>query len=138
VAVRFFVYATLLEGEPGHTPLIGHTPTPVQTAAGYTIVEIGPLAGLVEEGTANVVGELYELEREPFMNVTGQASHAGLFQLKPVRLDDGSTAESLFLSVDQARGKRRIKGGDWRARFGNGPGGLSAGPLVSWARTRNR
>jgi gamma-glutamylcyclotransferase (GGCT)/AIG2-like uncharacterized protein YtfP len=138
VSVRFFVYATLLSGEPGHTPLIGQTPTPAKTAEGYTIVEIGPLAGLVEEGGASVVGELYELEREPFMNVTGQASYAGLFQLKPVRLDDGTTAEALFLSTDQARGKRRIKGGDWRARFGGGPGGLAAGPLVSWARTRNR
>lgn len=138
MAVRFFVYATLLEGEPGHTPLMGHAPTAAKTAAGYTIVEIGPLAGLVEEGSATVLGEIYDLEREAFINVTGQASHAGLFQLMPVRLDDGTTAEALFLSVDQARGKRRIKGGDWRARFGNGPGGLAAGPLVSWARSRNR
>ncbi|MBL8740548.1 MAG: gamma-glutamylcyclotransferase [Myxococcales bacterium] len=138
MAVRFFVYATLLQGEPGHTPLMGHVPTPAKTTTGYSIVEIGPLAGLVEEGTGVVSGEVYDLEREPFMNVTGQASHAGLFQLRPVRLDDGTTAEALFLSPDQARGKRRIKGGDWRARFGGGPGGLAAGPLVSWARSRNR
>jgi len=138
VFVRFFVYATLLQGEPGHTPLIGHEPTVARTKAGYTIVEIGPLAGLVEEGSGIVIGELYDLEGDAFMNVTGQASYAGLFQLRPVQLDDGSSAEALFLSTDQARGKRRIKGGDWRARFGAGPGGLAAGPLVNWARNRNR
>lgn len=136
VTVRVFVYGTQLRGEPHHGALAQLEAKPGKTAEGYSLVELGPLAALVEEGRGVVVGELYDLDRDALMALTRDHAHAGLFLLGPVRLDDGTSAETLLLSVDRARGKRRIKGGDWRLRFGGGPGGLPAGPLVSWARRR--
>ena len=137
MATRLFVYGALLSGEPGHAALEGLAPTAIKTAVGYSLVEAGPLAALVEEGDGAVVGEVYELEREAFMRVTRQEAHAGLFDLATVRLEDGSTAQTFLLAVDRARGKRRIKGGDWRARFGGAPGGVRAGPFVTWSRGRS-
>lgn len=138
MAIRLFVYGALLTGEPGHAVLDGIAASAIKTATGYSLVEAGPLAALVEEGEGVVAGEVYELERDAFMRVTRQEAHAGLFELSPVRLEDGTTAQTFLLPVDRARGKRRIKGGDWRARFGGSHGGVRAGPFVTWSRGRAR
>ncbi|MFO0555888.1 MAG: gamma-glutamylcyclotransferase family protein [Polyangiaceae bacterium] len=123
-SARFFVYGTARHGEPNHAALVAAGARPVKsagevsrTAAGYSLVEVGPFAALVEEGAGVVVGEVYELARAGFFPLLRALDPRGIFQLGRVRLEDGTTVESLVLAVDQARGKRRIRGGDWRARF---------------------
>lgn len=137
---RVFVYGTMLGGEPNHADLDGAPCLgPRRTRAGYALVELAAIAGLVEEGSGSVGGELYEVEPATLMKLARQARHPGLFQLRPVDLEDGTRAESLLLEPAQARGKRRVRGGDWRGRFArHAPGALhEAGALVTWARKRH-
>jgi len=137
---RLFVYGSQLPGERDAEQLAGAVQVgAVRTAQGYSLVEVGPLAGLIEEGSGIVVGELYTIGQGLMRTLDRQAPHPGLFHRKAVRLEDGSVAEAFFLFADQVRGKRRIRGGDWRGRFQvRRPGELhEAGPLVSWARGRH-
>jgi gamma-glutamylcyclotransferase (GGCT)/AIG2-like uncharacterized protein YtfP len=139
--MRFFVYGTMMVGEPHHATLLGAVPMgELRTTTGYSLVELGALAALVGEGAGSVVGELYDLDPDAVRSVMKQSEHPGLFHLGAVRLADGSSAESFLLLPDQVRGKRRVKDGDWRARFGGRKAGeLSpAGPFVRWSRTRPR
>lgn len=140
--MRFFVYATMMEGEPHHATLLGAKPLAnARTTTGYSLVELGALGALVEGGAGSVAGEIYELDPEAVRSVMRQPDHPGLFSLATVKLADGSSAEAFVLHPDQVRGKRRVKEGDWKARFGGRkPGELSptAGPFVRWSRTRQR
>lgn len=139
--LRLFVYGTMLPGERDAAQLAGAVALgPARTAEGYGLVEVGPLAGLVEGGAGSVIGELFNVDQAQMRALDRQPQHPNLFHRKPVRLDDGTTAEAFLLFADQVRGKRRIRGGDWRGRFQiRRPGELhEAGPLVSWARDRHR
>jgi len=141
LSTRFFVYGTMLSGEPRHDRLAGaELVGPLRTANGYSLVELVGVAALIEGGEGSVTGELYAVGGELFQALVRQPDHPALFQLRPVRLADGTSAESFFLDADQVRGKRRVRDGDWKARFGRAkPGALHpAGPLVTWARDRHR
>jgi gamma-glutamylcyclotransferase (GGCT)/AIG2-like uncharacterized protein YtfP len=136
---RLFVYGTLLEGEPDHGLLGGSRSLgPVATAAGYRLVELGPLAGMLEGGDELVHGELYEVVYDTLAACDKLRDHPRLFHRKTVKLADGSAAESYLMHPDQVRGRRRVRGGDWRSRFGaRRAGELSEpGPFVSWTRAR--
>lgn len=130
--VRLFVYGTALTGEPDHQHLIAARATLIgvsQTAPGYSLVEIGPLAALVEEGNGTVTGEVFELDRQRLFNLLRGLDPHGIYQVRSVRLSDGTTVDTFILPVDQARGKRRIKNGDWRARFAAAPQPFRRGPM---------
>lgn len=136
--IRFFVYGTMLSGEPHHDRLGGASCSGVaRTRPSYSLVEMNALAALVPGGTESVVGEVYALTPEQLREIGAQRHHPGLYRVGPVGLEDGTTAEAYLLEPDQVRGKRKIQGGDWRARFAarNKP---DAGPFVRWARTRPR
>lgn len=136
--IRFFVYGTMLSGEPHHDRLRGAALVgPAKTRATYSLVEMNALAALVAGGTESVVGEVYTLLPEQLRELGAQRHHPGLYRVGPVALDDGSTAEAYLLDPDQVRGKRKIQGGDWRARFAarNKP---EPTPFARWLRTRPR
>ena len=136
--IRFFVYASMLSGEPHHAELAGAKPSgTLRTAAGYALVELPTMAGLVRSREGSVAGEVYELERKVFLEVMKQARHPGLFQLMRIKLEDGTEVETLALTEDQARGKRRIANGDYRARFAPRGAAVEVAPFVRWARTRS-
>ncbi len=81
-----------------------------------------------------MLGEVYRIEGPILAKLLGD--RPALYRLTPVRLEDGSSAESLVLEASQARGKRRIRSGDWRGRLG-APPAKPASPLVQWARGRH-
>ena len=135
--MRFFVYSSMLSGEPHHAELAGAKPVAsLRTEAGYALVELPTMAGLVRSRDGSVLGEVYELERKVFLEIMKQARHPGLFQLARVKLEDGTEAETLTLSEDQARGKRRIAQGDYKARFAPRAAAGEVAPFVRWARGR--
>lgn len=137
--LRFFVYGSHLSGEPDHGKLAGaELVGPARTEPGYTLVELGALAGLVAEGSGAVVGEVYAAPHEVLSRLA--AEHPGLFRLEAVRLEGGASAHAFVLGADQVRGKRRVAGGDWRGRFGARPSGVErpGGALVHWAKARHR
>ncbi|MBI4956621.1 MAG: gamma-glutamylcyclotransferase [Myxococcales bacterium] len=135
---RIFIYGTELPGEPDHALLAGAVLLgPARTAPGYALVELVGFAGLVAEGQGEVTGELWEMPYETLRGLDVRREVGRLFQRRHVRLADGSDAEAYVLETDQVRGKRRVRGGDWRARFApQRPGELhEAGPFVRWARS---
>ena len=137
VRFRLFVYATLLEGEPEHDWLeTAISLGPVRTASGYALVELGALGGLIETGDGSVVGELYEVVYDTLAHCDTKRDHPNLFHRKDVRLADDSVAHCYFLHLNQTRGRRRVRDGDWRQRFAprKRP---EAGPFVTWAKGRH-
>jgi gamma-glutamylcyclotransferase (GGCT)/AIG2-like uncharacterized protein YtfP len=136
VRFRLFVYGTFLPGERDHETLAGAERIgEVRTRDGYTLVEVGPLAGLIEGGRGSVAGELWSLEYATLSACDVKRDIPRLYRRKEVVLEDGSTAHAYLLDIEQVRGKRRIRGGDWRRRFeAERP---EPGPLVRWARARH-
>jgi gamma-glutamylaminecyclotransferase len=115
---RLFVYGTLMQGEPGHGVLSGaRFVGAARTQARYTLVELGAHAGLLDEGGGAVVGELYELDRRGMLACDKHCDHPARFHRDWIQLDDGTRAYAYFVHGDQARARRRLHGGDWRARF---------------------
>lgn len=137
---RLFVYGTLLEGEPDHELLEGATLLgDARTTAAYKLVEVRASAGLIGGGNTSVVGAVYEVDAPTLARCDLKREHPVLYQRRRVELDDGSHALSYFLGLDQVRGCRRVRGGDWRARFVNEPTADSArGPFTRWTRSRYR
>lgn len=115
---RLFVYGTLMQGEPGHGVLEGaRFVGDARTQPRYTLVELGVHAGLLDEGSAAIAGELYELDRRGMLACDKHCDHPARFHRAPVELADGTRAYAYFVHADQARARRRLHGGDWRARF---------------------
>jgi gamma-glutamylcyclotransferase (GGCT)/AIG2-like uncharacterized protein YtfP len=131
-----FVYGTFLQGERDHETIAGAERVgEARTREGYTLVEVGPLAGMIEGGRGAVAGDLYSVEYATLSACDVKRDHPRLFRRKDVVLADGQVAHAYFLEPEQVRGKRRIRGGDWRRRFEvKSP---EPGPLVRWTRSRN-
>ncbi len=131
-----FAYGTFLPGERDHETLTGaELVGEARTRDGYTLVEVGPLAGMIEGGLGAVFGLLYSVEYATLSACDVKRDHPRLFRRKDVTLEDGTIAHAYFLEPEQVRGKRRIRGGDWRRRFEvKSP---EPGPLVRWARGRS-
>jgi gamma-glutamylcyclotransferase (GGCT)/AIG2-like uncharacterized protein YtfP len=137
---RLFVYGTFLPGEPDHgfldgAELIG----PATTKPNYKLIELTGAAGLLDRGDTAVVGEVYELDVKTLAACDVKREHPVLFERRVVELSDGTVAHAYFVSHDQSRGRRRLRGGDWRNRFtSTRPGEHRAGPFVTWSRSRHR
>lgn len=137
VTFRLFVYGTFLPGEREHD-LIAKSVSrgPAKTAKGYTLVETRALAGLLEGGEGDVVGELWEVTYEVLRACDKRRDHPVLYERKDVKLSDGTVAHAYVLRQEQAKGLRRIKHGDWKHRFSvTRP---EPGALVQWAKSRYR
>lgn len=137
--VRLFVYSSLLDGEREHellegATLVGQAVTPAE----FHLFELGPYGALVEGGKTAVTGEVYEVDLQLRRRLDVHRENGVLFERRSIELSDGSRAEAYLMPAERVRGKRRIKGGSWKQRFGPGPGGLRAGPFVTWARGRRR
>jgi gamma-glutamylcyclotransferase (GGCT)/AIG2-like uncharacterized protein YtfP len=115
---RLFVYGTMLSGEPDHPLLAKATLVgPAKTTRRYLLVETNVGAGLLDGGDCAVVGELYELDVAALAACDVHRQHPLLYERRPVELEGTTAAEAYFLRAEQARGRRRLRGGDWRARF---------------------
>jgi gamma-glutamylcyclotransferase (GGCT)/AIG2-like uncharacterized protein YtfP len=137
---RLFACGSLLPGEADAALLEGAVHLgPARTVARYALVDLGITAAL-QAGTVievpPVVGELYEVTAQTLARCDVKHDHPTTFVREEVELEDGTTALSYFVRPEQSRGRRRVRGGDWRKRFDVGK--PEAGPLVRWARTRQR
>jgi gamma-glutamylaminecyclotransferase len=136
---RLFVYGTFLHGEREHETLAGaELLGEIATAPGYRLVELDTLAALVESTIDGaVVGEVYALDAATLARCDVVRDCPRLYHRKVVRLADGSEAQAYFVEALQVRGRRRVRGGDWRKRFSSqAPDLHEAGPFVRWSRSR--
>lgn len=137
VTFRLFVYGTFLPDEADHELLVGakHVGS-ARTRPGYTLVELNTFAGMIAGGDGAVVGEIYEVEYATLAACDKKRDHPHLYHRADIELEDGTKAHTYLMHSNQVRGKRRVKDGDWRARFkGERP---TAGPFVHWAKSRYR
>lgn len=134
---RLFIYGTMLPGERDHgllasAELIG----PALTEPLFQLVELNVYAVLIPDGKVAVHGELYALDLETRRQLDVKRQVPVLFQRAPIRLADGTEAETYLMDPDQVRGKRRLAHGDWRKRFAPTLERRAPGPLVTWTRSR--
>jgi gamma-glutamylcyclotransferase (GGCT)/AIG2-like uncharacterized protein YtfP len=121
-----FVYGDMMHGEPDHprlaqagARLIG----PAATEPGFDLVDLGTRAALVAGGSTAVRGEVYALSPAALATIDVHEGHPLRYRRGPVRLADGRGAEAYQIDSDQARGRRRIRSGDWRTRLSPPPRG---------------
>ena len=135
---RLFVYGTLLEGESDHGLLAGAKASGAATTRPlYKLVELNAMAGLLDRGDTAVVGEIYEVDAPTLARCDVRREHPVLYERRRIELEDGSAAWTYFLRHEQARGLRRIRGGDWRKRFATTPSATrEASAFARWARSR--
>jgi gamma-glutamylcyclotransferase (GGCT)/AIG2-like uncharacterized protein YtfP len=128
----------MLSGEPDAALLEGAVLLgEARTVARYGLIDLGSLGVLLDGLTidvAPVVGELYEVTAQTLARCDVKHDHPTLFVRQDVELDDGSQAFAYFGRPLGIRGRRRVRGGDWRRRFEVAK--PEAGPLVTWARGR--
>jgi gamma-glutamylcyclotransferase (GGCT)/AIG2-like uncharacterized protein YtfP len=116
--ILLFVYGAMMHGEPEHARLAeARSLGPAETEAAFDLVDLAPEPALLPGGTTSVRGELYALSPAALAAVDVYQGHPLRYRRSPIRLDDGRIAEAHLITADQARGKRRIRGGDFRARF---------------------
>ncbi len=129
-----FVYGSLLEGEKDHDLLVGAEHVgQARTPPLYHLVELTQFPALVPGGRLEVVGELYRVNRETLLAIDVRKEVPRLFARERIELADGQIAETY--TMRSAPGRRRLRNGDWRQRFGphRKP---EAGPFVRWAKRR--
>ncbi len=134
---RLFVYGTLLEGHPDHELLAGAEPLgAAQTESTYSLIDLGAYAAMVPGGTTSVHGELYLVDLATRAQIDRRRQVPILFVRSVVRLTGGGEAEAYVMSVDQVRGRRRLRHGDWKKRFVSNVPRPAPSPFVKWARGR--
>jgi gamma-glutamylcyclotransferase (GGCT)/AIG2-like uncharacterized protein YtfP len=134
---RLFAYGSLLRGERDHDVLAGAEELGVaRTRAEYYLVELTAFPALVAGGKLTVVGELYRIDVPTLLKADIRKEHPKLFQRQTIVLDDGEPAEAYLMGLEQVRGRRRLKVGDWRRRFEPLSSPLPKSPWSHWARDR--
>jgi gamma-glutamylaminecyclotransferase len=135
--VRLFVYGLLLQGEREHAllegaPLIAEA----RTVPGHTLVDLDFYPVLLVGGQVSVLGEVYGISRELRFKLDVHHQCPALFRRARVKLSDGTEAETYVMDDDKVRGKRRLRGGSWRARFEPRRSSVPPGPMTEYARKR--
>lgn len=134
---RLFVYGVQREGEPRHALLAGAPLIALTTTVpAFQLVDLGPYAALVRNGTTAVWGELYGVDLQVRRALDVEHQVPILFSRETIQLADGSDAEAFLLSSDQSRGRRRLAHGDWKKRFARNIPAGAGGAWVAWSRGR--
>jgi gamma-glutamylcyclotransferase (GGCT)/AIG2-like uncharacterized protein YtfP len=108
-----------MSGEPEHARLAGaRLIGPAETEATWDLVDLGVEPALVPGGTTAVRGEVYALPPAALAAVDVHHGHPLKYRRVSIRLADGRVVEAHQIAMDQARARRRIRSGDWRARLG--------------------
>lgn len=134
-----FVYDSLMSGLPQSPRLATATLLgPAATEPHYHLVDLGPSVALVPGGTTSVRGELYSLDVTLLASLDIEKGHPVLHKRALIRLEDGREAQAYTLSPDQARARRRIHSGDYRAHTAPLEPASRTGAWSRWAKTRGR
>jgi gamma-glutamylcyclotransferase (GGCT)/AIG2-like uncharacterized protein YtfP len=134
-----FVYGPLMSGEPEHARLAGARPLgPAETEPAFDLVDLGPEPALVPGGTTAVRGEVWALSPAQLASVDVHHGHPLRYRRGTIKLADGRSVEAHQLAPDQARGRRRIRSGDWKARLAPRPSTIEERPWSRFARQRGK
>ena len=113
---RIFIYGTLLRGETAHDLIKGaRFLGEARTEPAYALVGVDWYPGLVS-GRRSVAGELYAVDPDLLAALDDFEDHPELFVRSPIRLADGSAAETYVLREERAADLPRLATDSWRAR----------------------
>jgi gamma-glutamylcyclotransferase (GGCT)/AIG2-like uncharacterized protein YtfP len=112
-----FVYGTLLGGERNHRLLSGaRFVGEASTTPRFELRDLGSFPALVRGGGRAVKGEVYEVRPPTLKALDHLEGHPSFYRRFPVRLSDGSVAETYLLRRSQAEGRPVIESNNWRTR----------------------
>lgn len=115
-----FVYGTLLAGEENHDVLGGARRVGRgRTMPAFELRDLGAYPGLVEGGSREVVGEVYEVDDEMLRALDDFEDHPRLYRRTTITLADGRRVETYVLPEGRALGSAIIESGSWRDRRGS-------------------
>jgi gamma-glutamylcyclotransferase (GGCT)/AIG2-like uncharacterized protein YtfP len=135
--IWLFVYGSLLPGERDADLLkdARHVRS-ASTPPTYHLVELNGFPAMVRGGRLAITGEIYAVTRAGLREIDIRKEHPILFQRETIELDAGESAETYLMKLDQVRGRRRLKHGDWKKRFALAPSGIPKGNWSNWAKRR--
>ncbi len=115
--IQLFVYGSLLRGEFNHSQLAG-SPCLGEAATdlGFSLVDLGAYPGMVKAGRGCVAGEVFAVTRAKLAELDRFEQHPDVYWRTTVRLADRRLVQAYLLRPELARGRRRIRSGDWRRR----------------------
>ncbi len=120
--VVLFAYSSLLRGERDHDLM--HRATLLQkttTQPGFRLVDLGPYGAMITGGDKEVVGELWEVDRETLRAIDVRKEVPVLFERTQITTHDGTEAEAFVMPWDRVVGRKRLAVGDWKQRFAPKP-----------------
>ena len=101
-ATRVFVYGTLLKEEPNHRVLrTARFIARARTAPRFTLLNMGPFPGMLDEGNSTIEGEVYDVT-EPILRALDRLeSHPHFFRRQWITLGDRSHAQAYLLRAER-------------------------------------
>ncbi|MGN6105207.1 MAG: gamma-glutamylcyclotransferase [Kofleriaceae bacterium] len=116
-STRVFVYGTLLAGERNHRLLtsarfIGGAVTMPR----FELRNLGSYPALVRGGGRTIAGEVYEVDAVTLKALDALERHPTFYRRFPMRLADGTIAETYLLRRSQVEGRPIIDSNNWRTR----------------------
>lgn len=134
---HLFVYDAWMSGQPGAARLAGSRPVgPAVTEPRFDLVDLGREVALVTGGTTAVKGEVHVLDAQLLASLDVEKGHPLRYRRARIQLDDGREVDAYTLDADQARGRRRIRSGDYRAHATPSAPERQPSAWSRWAKTR--
>jgi gamma-glutamylaminecyclotransferase len=114
---RVFVYGTLLAGEGNHHLLASaRLIAPAQTLPEYSMADFGGFPAVTAGGTVTIAGEVYEVDGPTLEALDRLERHPRWYVRTPIRLADGTHAQTYLMRPEQVEGLPSVASGDWRTR----------------------
>lgn len=112
-----FVYGTLMKGELHHTS-IAHARfvRAAETPPAYELIQIDYYPAMLTDGTARIVGELYEVDDETLQRLDELEEVPHYYERRSIELADGSQALAYLMPRDRVEGGSPIPSGYFRMR----------------------
>lgn len=117
--MKLFVYGTLMQGECNEALMRQARFVGIdRTGPCFSLVNLGPYPGLLQEGTTHVCGEVYELDESLLATLDEFEEHPEVYVRRTIGLESGGSAFAYVLRPEHATAATWLPAGDWRQRLG--------------------
>lgn len=126
-----FAYGSLMRGMGNHRALAcARFIRAAETAAAFTLHDLGAYPGMIGGGAARVNGELYDVDDETLAALDRLERHPRFYGRQEIALSDWTRVSAYLLPARPYARYPVVAGGDWRAHLardrGTGDGAKSS------------